>query len=182
MKRRAFLTRSLGVATAASGLSFAGSACWALTSTAQGHRVLDLDLFDTSRQRPVPARVYLPQRASPSQPVPLVVFSHGLGGSRAGYSYLGRHWADAGIASLHPQHVGSDNRLWQGNPLDLLQRLQIAARESEALGPLPCVRAGGIDRPWEDRSSRSLVWRKHGHAGCRRTGECRHCIRRRTWG
>jgi dienelactone hydrolase len=140
MKRRAFLTRSLGVATAASGLSFAGSACWALTSTAQGHRVLDLDLFDTSRQRPVPARVYLPQRASPAQPVPLVVFSHGLGGSRAGYSYLGRHWADAGIASLHPQHVGSDNRLWQGNPLDLLQRLQIAARESEALARVLDVR------------------------------------------
>jgi dienelactone hydrolase len=94
---------------------------------------LDMELFDTDRQRSVPARLYLPHRASPAHPVPLVVFSHGLGGSRMGYSYLGRHWADAGIASLHPQHVGSDHRLWQGNPVDLLQRLQTAARESEAL-------------------------------------------------
>lgn len=140
MKRRAFLIRSLGVATAASALSFAGSGWWAMASTADGHRVLDLDLFDTSRQRPVPARVYLPHRASPAQPVPLVVFSHGLGGSRLGYSYLGRHWANAGIASLHPQHVGSDNRLWLGNPLDLLQRLQTAARESEALARVLDVR------------------------------------------
>ena len=140
MKRREFLTRSLSVATAASGLSFAGSACSATASTAEVHLVLDLDLFDSSRQRPVPARVYLPHRASPSQPVPLVVFSHGLGGSRLGYSYLGRYWADAGIASLHPQHVGSDNRLWQGNPLDLLQRLQAAARESEALARVLDVR------------------------------------------
>jgi dienelactone hydrolase len=140
MKRREFLTRSLSVAPAAAGLSFVGSACSATASTAQGRRVLDLDLFDSSRQRPVPARVYLPHRASPAQPVPLVVFSHGLGGSRLGYSYLGRHWADAGIASLHPQHVGSDHRLWQGNPLDLLQRLQTAARESEALARVLDVR------------------------------------------
>jgi hypothetical protein len=40
--------------------------------------------------------------------------------------------ADHGIASLHPQHVGSDNGLWRGNPLDLVQRLQAAASESEA--------------------------------------------------
>ena len=107
MKRREFLTRSLSVASAAAGLSFVGSACGATASTAQDHRVLDLDLFDSSRQRPVPARLYLPHRASPAHPVPLLVFSHGLGGSRLGYSYLGRHWADAGIASLHPQHVGT---------------------------------------------------------------------------
>jgi predicted dienelactone hydrolase len=50
-----------------------------------------------------------------------------------GYRYLGSHWADEGIASLHPQHVGSDSRIWQGNPLELVQRLQAAASESEAL-------------------------------------------------
>jgi dienelactone hydrolase len=50
-----------------------------------------------------------------------------------GYSYLARHWANAGLASLHPQHAGSDNSVWRGNPLELLQRLQTAAHESEAL-------------------------------------------------
>jgi dienelactone hydrolase len=78
-------------------------------------------------------QLYLPQQASYATPVPLVVFSHGLGGSRMGYSYLARHWADLGMASLHPQHVGSDNRVWRGNPLELVQRLQLAARDDEAL-------------------------------------------------
>ena len=107
MKRRALLAHAFGLATGSIGLAFAGAAKGAVASPAQGHRILDLDLFDTGRQRPVPARLYLPHRASPAQPVPLLVFSHGLGGSRLGYNYLGRHWADAGIASLHPQHVGT---------------------------------------------------------------------------
>lgn len=133
MKRREFLTRSLGFATGAVGLVAAGPAGRAMASPAQGHRILDFELFDTSRQRPLPARLYLPQQASPEHPVPLIVFSHGLGGSRMGYSYLARHWANAGMASLHPQHVGSDSSVWRGNPLELLQRLQTAAHESEAL-------------------------------------------------
>ena len=133
MTRRKFLTRFLGIATAASGLSFASTVGWSMASPEQGHRVVDLDIFDASRQRPVPSRLYLPLHTSPARPIPLVVFSHGLGGARTGYSYLARHWANAGMASLHPQHVGSDNSVWRGNPLELLQRLQTAARESEAL-------------------------------------------------
>ncbi len=133
MKRRAFLTRSLSFATAASGLAIAGPAGWSMASTTLGHRVLDLELFDAKRQRAVPLRLYLPLQATSAQSVPLIVFSHGLGGSRMGYSYLGRYWANAGMASLHTQHVGSDNHVWRGNPLFLLQRLQTAALESEAL-------------------------------------------------
>jgi alpha-beta hydrolase superfamily lysophospholipase len=133
MKRREFLIRSLGFATGAVGLVAAGPAGRVMASPAQGHRILDLELFDTDRQRPVPVRLYLPQQASAESPVPLIVFSHGLGGSRMGYSYLARHWANAGLASLHPQHVGSDHSVWRGNPLELLQRLQTAAHESEAL-------------------------------------------------
>jgi dienelactone hydrolase len=132
MNRRLFLRSTLSLTASAAGLAFAGTAGRSLASPAQSHRILDLELFDVERQRPVPARLYLPGRASPSEPAPLVVFSHGLGGSRRGYSYLGSHWADAGIASLHPQHVGSDNALWRGNPLEMVQRLQSAAREAEA--------------------------------------------------
>jgi predicted dienelactone hydrolase len=133
MKRREFLVRSVGLSIAGLGLSFGASAGPSVASPTLGHRVLDLELLDADRQRPVPARLYLPQLASPDGPAPLVVFSHGLGGSRMGYSYLARHWADVGMASLHPQHVGSDSRVWRGNPLDLLQRLQSAARDAEAL-------------------------------------------------
>lgn len=90
----------------------------------------DLDWFDEARQRPVPVRLYWPQTG---KPVALVVFSHGIGGSRRGYSYLGEHFASQGVASLHLQHVGSDRSLWGGNPLSLLGRLQAAAQEREAL-------------------------------------------------
>jgi len=86
---------------------------------------------DPSRQRAVPAKLYLPARAH--GPVPLVVFSHGIGGSREGYTYLGKYWAANGYASLHLQHTGSDRNLWAGNPLELVSRLQGAAQEAEAM-------------------------------------------------
>ena len=92
--------------------------------------VHDLDWFDDSRQRAVPVRLYWPEGAAR---VPLVVFSHGIGGSRQGYSYLGEHFAANGMASLHLQHVGSDRSLWTSNPLTLLGKLSEAALEREAL-------------------------------------------------
>ncbi len=87
---------------------------------------------DEARRRQVNVKVYLPT-AQGQGPVPLVVFSHGIGGSREGYTYLGKHWAANGIASMHLQHVGSDRSLWRGNPLTLVSRLQDAASESEAM-------------------------------------------------
>jgi dienelactone hydrolase len=93
---------------------------------------LDFDWADAARQRPVPVRLYWPSAAS-SASVPLVVFSHGIGGSRRGYSYLGQHWAAHGIASLHVQHVGSDFNVWLGNPFGLVGRLQGAAQDKEAI-------------------------------------------------
>jgi len=104
----------------------------ALTASA-GYSTRDYEWQDAARQRQVPVRLYLPDAARPDQPVPLVVFSHGIGGSRAGYSYLGRYWATQGFASLHLQHVGSDRNLWLGNPFELVARLQGAAQEAEAV-------------------------------------------------
>ena len=94
---------------------------------------LDLDWHDDSRQRAVPVRLYLPQAAAPAQALPLVVFSHGIGGSRRGYRWLGEHLASQGVACLHVQHVGSDRQLWAGNPLAMLGRLKGAAQDGEAI-------------------------------------------------
>lgn len=93
----------------------------------------NFDWFDSQRQRPVPAKLYLPKGSATPGSWPLVVFSHGIGGSRDGYSYLGKFFAAHGFASLHVQHVGSDRQLWLGNPLALVSRLSAAAQESEAL-------------------------------------------------
>ena len=88
---------------------------------------------DREREREVLAKLYLPPAMTRSGPVPLVAFSHGMGGSRESYSYLGTNWAARGYASLHVQHVGSDSRLWSGNPFDMVSRLQSAANEAEAI-------------------------------------------------
>lgn len=113
------------------------------TSNEPAFRIVDFDWVDVARSRPVPARLYWPQNLGPQNlgpndlapdaRVPLIVFSHGMGGSRRGYSYLARYWAARGVASLHVQHMGSDTSVWIGNPLTLVQRLQRAAHESEAL-------------------------------------------------
>ncbi len=92
----------------------------------------DYDWFDAARQRAVPVRLYLPTQVDRRRPLALVVFSHGIGGSRRGYSYLGGYWASQGYASLHLQHVGSDRSLWAGNVFNLVARLQGAAQEDEA--------------------------------------------------
>ena len=73
----------------------------ALAPEPGAYRTLDFDWKDPQRDRRVPVRLYLPEAAHPAAPAPLVVFSHGIGGSRAGYSYLGRYWATQGFASLH---------------------------------------------------------------------------------
>lgn len=107
-----------------------GMAAPAASAPAQA-RLLDLDWHDAARGRDVPVRLYLPLQAS-ATPLRLVVVSHGIGGSRTGYRYLGQQFAAAGLASLHLQHVGSDRNLWLGNPFEVVSRLQGAATEAEA--------------------------------------------------
>jgi dienelactone hydrolase len=102
------------------------------------HQVRDVQWNDASRNRAVPARLYLP--AEQSEAVPLVVFSHGIGGSREGYSYIGRYLAANGMAALHVQHVGSDRNVWFGNPLAMIGRLQDAAKETEAINRAKDIR------------------------------------------
>lgn len=74
---------------------------------------LDLLVHDAERQRPIPIRVYRP--ASPS-PAPVILFSHGLGGSRSGSVYLGKHWSARGYLCIFLQHPGSDASVWENEP------------------------------------------------------------------
>ena len=74
-----------------------------------------LDWHDAKRDRNVPVKIYFPKDGP--GPFPVVVFSHGLGGSRDGYEYLGRHWAGCGYVSVHVQHIGSDDSVWKDVPV-----------------------------------------------------------------
>ncbi|MGB8354300.1 MAG: dienelactone hydrolase [Chthoniobacteraceae bacterium] len=66
---------------------------------------------DTARDRDVPVKIYYP--ATGAGPFPIIIFSHGLGGNREGYEYLGNHWAACGYVSVHLQHLGSDDAVWK---------------------------------------------------------------------
>lgn len=74
---------------------------------------LDLTVTDAARARVIPLRVYLP--AAPG-PAPVILFSHGLGGSRENNPYLGRHWSGRGYVVVVLQHAGSDEAVWSGLP------------------------------------------------------------------
>ena len=140
MDRRRWLLSAAGVAAVAlwSGRAGAqavppGDAAGA-GDAAEPFETLEFDWTDAPRDRPVPVRLYLPQgAAAPRERLPLVLFSHGIGGSRRGYGWFGRHLAAHGVASLHLQHVGSDRQLWKGRLLDVPARVQGALHEREAI-------------------------------------------------
>ena len=76
-----------------------------------------LEPIDVQRaNREVPVKIYFAQQATDG-PRPVVIFSHGLGGSREGSVYLGRHWAQAGYVAVFVQHHGSDSDVWKNAPL-----------------------------------------------------------------
>src|SRR5437588_3798227 len=91
--------------------------------------------FDSRRQRKVPVKIYAP---ATNCPCPVIIFSHGLGGSSEGYEYLGRHWAARGYISVHIQHLGSDNALWEGVPLpEIRENMRKAALSIENITNRP---------------------------------------------
>ncbi len=74
---------------------------------------VQLTVHDAARQREIPILVYLPAEKSPA---PIVLFSHGLGGSREANAFMGRQWAARGYVAVFLQHPGSDTSVWQGKP------------------------------------------------------------------
>ena len=86
---------------------------------------LDLTINDMERQREIPIRIYMP---AGQMPAPVILFSHGLGGSRQGNSFMGRHWAARGYVAVFVQHPGSDTSVWQDKPkVERMRAMQQAA-------------------------------------------------------
>jgi predicted dienelactone hydrolase len=102
--------------------------------------VADLRVHDLRRERELPVHVYLPASRSPA---PVVLFSHGLGGSRLGNAYLGEHWAARGYAAVFLQHPGSDDSVWKDKPLgqrmDALRRAASFANFMLRVKDVPAV-------------------------------------------
>ncbi len=88
---------------------------------------------DAQRQRRLPLRIRWPDGPGPH---PLLLFSHGLGGSRLGGAVWGQAWRDAGFVVIHLQHPGSDSSVWiQG-----LAALRAAATAQQLLARVNDVR------------------------------------------
>jgi predicted dienelactone hydrolase len=88
---------------------------------------VDFTVTDLNRKRDIPIRVYLSPGKAPS---PVVIFSHGLGGSREGSPFLGKHWAGRGYIAVFLQHIGSDESVWKNIPVS---RRLAAMREAANL-------------------------------------------------
>jgi predicted dienelactone hydrolase len=101
---------------------------WAASASA-AVTTADAVLTDTARQREIPIKAYIPDGAGP---FPVIVFSHGAGGSKDGYAYLGQAWAEHGYAVLLPTHVGSDSSLLKkGRPLYNLGQIRKMLQEPQ---------------------------------------------------
>ena len=73
-----------------------------------GASVADETWIDGARKREVPVRLRWPDGGKYTGPRPVLLFSHGLGGTREGGAVWGEAWADAGFVVVHLQHAGSD--------------------------------------------------------------------------
>lgn len=86
---------------------------------------LSLEVVDGNRERKLPLRVYLPSTPAPA---PVVLFSHGLGGSCKNNAHMGHHWSARGYVVVAMQHPGSDESVWREVRLgERMQAMQRAA-------------------------------------------------------
>ena len=131
-------------------------------------RTIPLEAIDKTRQRTLPVRAYLPTQKDPA---PLILFSHGLGGSRDNNPYLGNHWAARGYIVVFVQHPGSDERVWKDAPGRRLEAMREAASAANYLArtrDIPAV----IDQlaSWNQSSGHEL----HGRINLDRIGMSGH--------
>jgi len=98
-----------------------------------GATVSDFSWRDAARDRELPLRIRWPAGDAPCA---LVLYSHGLGGSREGGDAWGQTWTEAGLAVLHLQHPGSDSEVLRGG----MPALRAAASAQQLLARVADVR------------------------------------------
>lgn len=98
----------------------------------QHPRIITETWLDKTRNRRIPIKIYLPDH---DKDAPVVIFSHGIGGSSDSYQYIGEFLARHGIVSIHPTHIGIDASLMKGERP--FQNLKLAANNPDFLRILP---------------------------------------------
>ena len=90
-------------------------------------------LIDPAREnRKIPYKIYYPVAHS-LEHLPVIIWSHGLGGSRDGAAFLARYIASHGYVLINIQHAGTDTSLWEGkpgHPWDVIRAAKITREDS----------------------------------------------------
>ncbi len=100
-------------------------------------------LVDSSRgNRDVKLKFYYPQNHNMTN-LPLIIWSHGLGGSVDGAAFISRFLTSHGYCVLHVTHAGTDSSLWEGkagHPWDIIRATHIPRSMTLArFGDVPFV-------------------------------------------
>ena len=99
-----------------------------VASAAEPRTQLEM-LHDPARDRDIPIKIYLPDAKGD---VPLVLLSHGLGGTREALSYIAEPLAADGYLVVTLQHVGSDESVWRGvRPRDRFAAMETKTKEPQ---------------------------------------------------
>jgi predicted dienelactone hydrolase len=77
---------------------------WLVSTATAGNTVW----YDSARHRSIPIRIYFPRSTEKS---PVILFSHGIGGSNDACVYLASAWAAKGFVCVLVQHPGSDENI-----------------------------------------------------------------------
>ncbi|MBA3701156.1 MAG: dienelactone hydrolase family protein [Planctomycetes bacterium] len=124
-------------------LALAAADPWTGTVTTAPATQVDLTLTLVDGKTAT-VRVYHPQAATAACPV--VIFSHGLAGSKEGYDFLGKRWAEHGYVSIHPDHPGSDTAAFRGKRLaEIAPALKAATQDPAILAGRPALIRALID-------------------------------------
>ena len=88
----------------------------------------DAFVDETRGGRRIPIKVYYPGDYEGEGKLPVILWSHGLGGSVDGASFLSRYICAQGYVLVHIQHPGTDSSLWEGkdgHPWDIIRNTHI---------------------------------------------------------
>lgn len=103
---------SLVIGAMTLALAFLGTGIAGYATTGDAGPKVKYDQWRNENQdRVIPVKIYMPENIK--APLPVVVFSHGLGGSREAAIYLGNYWAEHGYIGVFIQHPGSDESFWK---------------------------------------------------------------------